>query len=136
MTREALKQTGLDNKAVVKCKNMFALGICFYLYDRPEAYAYKYLETKFARKNPVVAEANKLAIDAGYNYAANTNQFTTTPWPREKGTYRTIRRQRGDGMGPVRRRRESRAAARLRFVSDHSGDGHPRRASPSARTSA
>ena len=64
MTREALKETGLDNKAVVKCKNMFALGICFYLFDRPEAYAYKYLETKFARKNPVVAQANKLAIDA------------------------------------------------------------------------
>ncbi len=39
MTREALKQTGLDNKAVVKCKNMFALGICFWLFDRPEAYA-------------------------------------------------------------------------------------------------
>mgnify|MGYP002580979715 CR=1 FL=1 len=94
MTREALKQTGLDNKAVVKCKNMFALGICFYLFDRPEAYAYKYLETKFARKNPVVAEANKLAIDAGYNYAANTHQFantyTVSPAPLEKGTYRTI----------------------------------------------
>ena len=94
MTREALKQTGLDNKAVVKCKNMFALGICFYLFDRPEAYAYKYLETKFARKNPVVAEANKLAIDAGYNYAANTHQFANTypvsPAPLEKGTYRTI----------------------------------------------
>ena len=65
MTREALKQTGLDNKAVVKCKNMFALGICFYLFDRPEAYAYKYLETKFARKNPVVEESTKLAIAAG-----------------------------------------------------------------------
>ena len=94
MTREALKQTGLDNKAVVKCKNMFALGICFYLFDRPEAYAYKYLETKFARKNPVVAEANKLAIDAGYNYAANTHQFantyTVSPAPLEKGTYRTV----------------------------------------------
>ena len=94
MTREALKETGLDNKAVVKCKNMFALGICFYLFDRPEAYAYKYLETKFARKNPVVAEANKLAIDAGYNYAANTHQFantyTVSPAPLEKGTYRTI----------------------------------------------
>ena len=89
MTREALKETGLDNKAVVKCKNMFALGICFYLFDRPEAYAYKYLETKFARKNPVVAQANKLAIDAGYNYAANTHQFANTytvaPAPLGKG---------------------------------------------------
>ena len=67
MTREALKETGLDNKSVVKCKNMFALGICFWLFDRPEDYARRYLDTKFARKNPAVAEANKLAIDAGYN---------------------------------------------------------------------
>ena len=52
MTREALKETGLDNKSVVKCKNMFALGICFWLFDRPEDYARRYLDTKFARKNP------------------------------------------------------------------------------------
>ncbi|WP_295940330.1 2-oxoacid:acceptor oxidoreductase subunit alpha [uncultured Alistipes sp.] len=94
MTREALKDSGLDNKAVVKCKNMFALGICFYLFDRPEAYAFKYLETKFVRKNPAIAEANKLAIRAGYNYAANTHQFANTytvaPAQLEKGTYRSI----------------------------------------------
>ena len=94
MTREALKETGLDNKAVTKCKNMFALGICFWLFDRPEEYAVRYLDTKFARKNPAVAEANKIAIKAGYNYAANTHQFannyTVAPAPREKGTYRSI----------------------------------------------
>ena len=94
MTREALKETGLDNKAIVKCKNMFALGICFWLFDRPEDYALKYLDGKFAKKNPAVAEANKLAIAAGYNYAANTHQFannyTVAPAPREKGTYRSI----------------------------------------------
>lgn len=73
---------------------MFALGICFYLFDRPEAYAFKYIETKFAKKNPAIAEANKLAIQAGYNYAANTHQFANTytvaPAPLEKGTYRSI----------------------------------------------
>ncbi len=94
MTREALKETGLDNKSVVKCKNMFALGICFWLFDRPEDYARHYLDTKFARKNPAVAEANKLAIDAGYNYAANTHQFanhySVASAPLEKGTYRSI----------------------------------------------
>ncbi len=78
MTRDALRETGLDNKSVTKCKNMFALGICFYLFDRPEAYAFKYIETKFAKKNPAIAEANKLAIQAGYNYAANTHQFANT----------------------------------------------------------
>lgn len=78
MTREALKDSGLDNKAIVKCKNMFALGICFYLFNRPEDYAKRYLDTKFAKKNPAIAEANKRAMDAGYNFAANTHQFANT----------------------------------------------------------
>ncbi len=93
MTREALKELELDNKAVVKCKNMFALGICFWLFDRPEDYARRYLDNKFAKKNPAVAEANKRAIDAGYNYAANTHQFANhyrvAAASLEKGTYRT-----------------------------------------------
>ena len=94
MTREALKDTGLDNKGIVKCKNMFALGICFWMFDRPEEHAFQYLEAKFNKKNPAIAEANKKAIRAGYDYAANTHQFANTytvaPAPREKGTYRSI----------------------------------------------
>ena len=94
MTRAALADMGLDNKSVVKCKNMFALGICFYIYNRPEDYAKRYIDEKFAKKNPAVAEANKRAIDAGYYYAANTHQFANTykveAAPLEKGTYRSI----------------------------------------------
>ena len=94
MTRAALADMGLDNKAVVKCKNMFALGICFYIYNRPEDYAKRYIDEKFAKKNPAVAEAGKRAIDAGYYYAANTHQFANTykveAAPLEKGTYRSI----------------------------------------------
>ena len=94
MTREALKETGLDNKSVVKCKNMFALGICFWLFDRPEEHALAYIDAKFAKKNPAVAAANKLALRAGYDYAANTHQFANNyrvaPAPLEKGTYRSI----------------------------------------------
>ena len=94
MTKEALKDSGLDNKAVVKCKNMFALGICFYIYNQSEDYAKRYIDSKFAKKNPAVAEANKRAIDAGYNYAANTHQFANTyriaEAPKQKGTYRSI----------------------------------------------
>ena len=78
MTKAALADMGLDNKSVVKCKNMFALGICFYIYNMPEDYAKRYLSDKFTKKNPIVAEANKRAIDAGYNYAANTHQFANT----------------------------------------------------------
>ena len=94
MTREALKELDLDNKSMIKCKNMFALGICFYLFQRPEDHAKKYLDSKFAHKNPLIAEANKRAIDAGYNFAANTHQFANTysvpAAPLEKGTYRSV----------------------------------------------
>ena len=94
LTREALKDTGLDNRAVVKCKNMFALGICFWLFDCHEDHAFQYLEAKFQKKNPLIAEANKLAIKAGYNFAANTHQlashYRVGSAHLEKGTYRTI----------------------------------------------
>ena len=94
MTKEALKDSGMDNKAVVKCKNMFALGIVFWMYNRPDDYAKNYLDSKFAKKNPLVAEANKKVIEAGYNYAANTHQFannyTVAPAELEKGVYRSI----------------------------------------------
>ena len=93
MTREALASTGLDHKSIVKCKNMFALGICFFIFDRPEEHAKNYLTSKFAKKNPAIAEANILAIEAGYNYAANTHAFANTyvaPAELEKGTYRSI----------------------------------------------
>ena len=94
MTKEALKDSGMDNKAMVKCKNMFALGICFWMYNRPDDYARNFLDSKFAKKNPLVAEANKRVIEAGYNYAANTHQFannyTVAPAELDKGTYRSI----------------------------------------------
>ena len=94
MTKEALKDSGMDNKAMVKCKNMFALGIVFWMYNRPDDYAKNFLDSKFAKKNPLVAEANKKVIEAGYNYAANTHQFannyTVAPAELEKGVYRSI----------------------------------------------
>ena len=94
MTRDALADSGLDNKSAVKCKNMFALGICLYIYNRPLYHARKALDTKFGKKNPAVADANKRVLDAGYNYAANTHQFANTytvaPAALEKGTYRSI----------------------------------------------
>lgn len=94
MTKDALEGMGLDNKSVVKCKNMFALGICFYLYNRPMDHTFEYINTKFAKKNPLVAEANIKVVKAGYNYAANTHLFANTfdvkPSDFEKGKYRSI----------------------------------------------
>ncbi len=94
MTREALAESSLDNRSILKCKNMFALGVCFYLYNLPRDHARSYVDGKFLKKKPLVAAANRLVIDAGYNYAAATHLFANTycvePAPIEKGLYRSI----------------------------------------------
>ena len=94
MTREALADSELDNKAKTKCKNMFALGICLYLTDRSTAHAHDYINNKFGKKNTAVAQANNLVIEAGYNYAANNhlthNSYAVEPAGLPKGKYRTI----------------------------------------------
>ncbi len=94
MTKEALVDSGLDNKSIAKCKNMFALGLCFYLFNLPEDHAKSFLESKFAKKNPAVAAANAKVIDAGFNYGANTHVFANTyhlpAGEMEKGKYRSI----------------------------------------------
>lgn len=93
MTKDALKDSGLDNKSIVKCKNMFTLGICYYMFDRPTEHTFTYFDKKFAKK-PAIAEANKIVLTAGMNYAANTHQFANTytigKAKLEKGTYRSI----------------------------------------------
>lgn len=94
MTKEALTDCGLDHKSVVKCKNMFALGLCFYLFNMDEEHAKSFLETKFAKKNPLIAEANIKAIKAGFNYGAATHAFANTyrtpAAPLKAGRYRSI----------------------------------------------
>ncbi len=94
MTKDALAESGLDHKSIVKCKNMFALGICFYLFNLPEDHAKSFLETKFAKKNPLIAEANITAIRAGFNYGAATHAFANTyrtpAAPLTAGRYRSI----------------------------------------------
>ncbi len=94
MTKDALVDSGLDHKSTVKCKNMFALGICFYLFNLPEDHAKSFLESKFAKKNPMIADANVKAIIAGFNYGAAThafaNTYVTPAAPLTPGRYRSI----------------------------------------------
>ncbi len=93
MTKETLKDCGLDNKSVLRCKNMFALGICYFMFDRPLDFTEHYYETKF-KKNIKVVDANKEVLRAGYNYGANThaipNRYRIAPASLPKGTYRNI----------------------------------------------
>lgn len=77
MVKNGLAEFGLDNKSAVRCKNMFALGIICWLFERPLTYATEYLERKFASK-PTLRDANIKALNDGFNFGANTHASTTT----------------------------------------------------------
>ncbi len=72
MVKDALKDSGLDNKTVLKCRNMFALGLVCWLFDRDLPTAFNFLREKFQKK-PALAEANIRVIQAGYDYGQNTH---------------------------------------------------------------
>ena len=94
LTEESLKDSGLDRKTVIKCKNMFTLGMACYIYNRPMEYVFKYLEKKFSKKHPELIEPNKKVLKDGFNYAANIqaipNTYTVEPADQKKGLYRNI----------------------------------------------
>ncbi len=81
LTKEALKESGMDNKSVLKCRNMFALGLIYWLFDEPMEKAIHLLEEKFKKKPALVAPNTKVMVD-GYNYgqnlALNINQIHLT----------------------------------------------------------
>ncbi len=77
MTKAALADSGLDNKSILKCRNIFALGLVCWLFDRPVESAKRHLAKKFAKK-PAVFEANSLVLDAGYNYGHNIHASVST----------------------------------------------------------
>ncbi len=77
MTKAALADSGLDNKSVLKCRNIFALGLVCWLFDRPLEAALKLLKNKFAKK-PAVFEANAKVLQAGFDYGANIHASVST----------------------------------------------------------
>ena len=72
MVKDCLADTGMDNKAMLKCRNMFVVGLVCWLFDRDLAIAELFLREKFAKK-PEVAEANIKVIHAGWDYGHNTH---------------------------------------------------------------
>ena len=93
LTKEALKDMGLDPKSILRSKNMFALGMVYWIFDRPLNYTESFFEKKF-KKKPLVIEANKKVLRAGYNYAETVEHMTpsykVSPAKIQKGTYRNI----------------------------------------------
>ncbi|MBO7100347.1 MAG: 2-oxoacid:acceptor oxidoreductase subunit alpha [Bacteroidaceae bacterium] len=72
MVKDCLADTDMDVKSMLKCRNMFALGLVCWLFDRDLDIAFNFLKEKFAKK-PGVAEANIKVIQAGYDYGHNTH---------------------------------------------------------------
>ena len=93
LTKEAVKHLDLDNKTTLKTKNMFALGIIMFLFNRDLKLINDYFESKF-KANPLVVDANKAVLAAGFNYADTIEALGSTykvePAPLEKGRYRNI----------------------------------------------
>ena len=72
MVKDCLKESGMDNKAMLKCRNMFALGLVCWLFDRDLSLVANFLKEKFAKK-PAIAENNIKVVQAGYDYGHNTH---------------------------------------------------------------
>ncbi len=93
LTREAVKDLNLDNKTSQKSKNMFALGLVFYMFNRDYKKIYSFFESKF-KTNPLIVKANKLVLEAGYNFGDTLEVFANTynvePAPLKKGHYRNV----------------------------------------------
>ena len=93
LTRAALKDLGLDTKSMDRCKNFFALGMCYWLYNRSMESTERWLNDKFKNK-PILVQANLLAMKAGYGYCDASESFQVTydipPAKLEPGLYRNI----------------------------------------------
>ena len=90
LLKSTLADSGLDQKGMMKCKNMLALGIICWLFDRPVESVLKKLQAKFAKK-PAIYEANAKVVRAGWDYGHNTHSsmpvYRIETASAEKGTY-------------------------------------------------
>ena len=93
LTKESLKDFGLDNKSVLRSKNMFALGLVCWMFSRPLDYIEEFISNKFAKK-PVVVEANIKVLHDGFNFGMTMQHMTPSyviPAANiENGTYRNV----------------------------------------------
>jgi len=104
LTKESLKDSGMDLKSIVRCKNIFTLGMCYFMFNRPLHFTEAYLRKKFAKK-PDLIEPNIKVLNDGYNYAHNThaigNTYTIEPAKLEKGVYRSINGNQATAWGLI-----------------------------------
>ena len=103
-TLEVLEEVELDRNGKRRCKNFFALGLLYWLYDRPAEPSREWIGKKFARL-PAVAEGNRLALQAGYDYGPTDETFTerksVPPAAKKAGDYRIINGNEAFALGSV-----------------------------------
>ncbi|NLR40062.1 2-oxoacid:acceptor oxidoreductase subunit alpha [Novosphingobium sp. ERW19] len=106
LTLEAVKPFGLGNKEALRCKNMWTLGLALWMFDRDRQPLVDWLNAKFA-KNPVLAQANIAALNAGHAYgetaelAGPLKQYHIAPVESEPGLYRTVTGAEAISLGLV-----------------------------------
>ena len=110
MTVKALEEFDITRKDAERAKNMFALGLLSWLYNRPVESTIAFLESKFASK-PEIMKANKAAFQAGWNYGETTEAFSVQyeikPARQQPGTYRNITGNSALAIGLVAASRRS-----------------------------
>ena len=108
LTKEALKDSGMDNKAMLKSRNMFAFGLVCWLFDEPMEKAVHLLEDRF-KKKPALIEPNVKVMVDGYNYGCNlalsVNQIrieaSSQPSSEGKGVYTSIAGNKATAWGLI-----------------------------------
>ena len=110
MNSEALAGSGLSSKVIDRCKNFFALGLVYWLYDRPIEPTLRWIEEKFGKK-PDIAAANVRSLKAGYHFGETTEAVSTSYRVAKAkiapGKYRTITGNEGVALGLVTAARKS-----------------------------
>jgi len=104
LTINALDALDLKRTVKTRCKNFFTLGLVYWLYERPLEQSLEWIDRKF-HGNPLVAQANRLALQAGYHYGETAEAFAvqyTIPGARNAaGTYRIINGNEASALGFV-----------------------------------
>ena len=104
MVKSSLAGTELDNKAILRCTNMFALGLICWLFERPLEQAEHLLQNKFSKK-PSILEANIKVMTDGYHYGGNIHASVTTyhieTGDAQKGIYTDINGNRATALGLI-----------------------------------
>lgn len=94
LTLKSVSEFGLPNRNAKRCKNMFALGLVYWMFGRSLDHTEHWLESKFGKKNPTIRDANLKALRAGYYYGETheifSHQYEVAPAKVEAGTYRNI----------------------------------------------